>query len=100
MCNSRSQQPDSFLQLWVCSAWLLPISEIPDCPSIDGSIPAPATDTDGGLGCEENTRTRREHTDTTDKARTLLLLCVDQQRWIGHRLGKFLFHIMEASRNG
>ena len=28
----------------------LPISEIPDCPSIDGSIPAAATDTDGGLG--------------------------------------------------
>jgi hypothetical protein len=26
------------------------ISEISDCPSIDGSIPAAATDTDGGLG--------------------------------------------------
>jgi hypothetical protein len=44
-------------QLAACSAcWLLArwlqISEIPDCPSWDGSIPAPATDTDtdGGLG--------------------------------------------------
>jgi hypothetical protein len=26
------------------------ISEIPDCPSWDGSIPAAATDTDGRLG--------------------------------------------------
>ena len=34
-----------------CSAWLLvQISEIADCPSWDGSIPAAATDTDGGLG--------------------------------------------------
>ena len=42
---------DSFWQLAACSAWLLvQISGISDCPSIDGSIPAAATDTDGGLG--------------------------------------------------
>ena len=52
---------DSFLDVCAVHGFWLPISEIPDCPSIDGSIPAAATDTDGGLGirCTGTRRTCR-----------------------------------------
>jgi hypothetical protein len=58
-CTSKSVhavQPThsgSWLRAVPAGCLLVQISEIPDCPSWDGgSIPAPATDTDGGLGVE------------------------------------------------